>query len=76
MFGLGFIEIVMIAVVALVFIRPKDIPRLLSKLGRMYGQATRQMSEVKKLMADFEYEVGRAGEADKRRDNEDLEKPL
>jgi Sec-independent protein translocase protein TatA len=57
MFGLGFIEIGAICIVALVFIRPKDLPRLLRKLGRLYRQALDQLSAVKRVVKDIENEA-------------------
>ena len=38
MFDIGFREIVLIAVVALISVGPKDIPQLLFKFGRMMRQ--------------------------------------
>ena len=46
--GLSFGEIVVLAVVALVVIGPKDLPRLLRAAGRMIGQAKRAISDVKR----------------------------
>lgn len=59
MFGLGFIEIGAICIVALVFIRPKDLPRLLRKLGRLYRQALDQLNAVKRVVKDIENEASR-----------------
>jgi sec-independent protein translocase protein TatB len=38
MFGLGFVEILIILLVAIVFINPKDLPKLFRRLGRLVGQ--------------------------------------
>lgn len=46
--GLSFGEIVVLAVVALVVIGPKDLPRLLRSAGRLIGQAKRAISDVKR----------------------------
>ena len=46
--GLSFGEIVVLAVIALVVIGPKDLPRLLRSAGRMIGQAKRAISDVKR----------------------------
>ena len=64
MFGLGFIEIAVICVITLILVRPRDIPRLLAKLGRLYGHASRQMGEVKRLMIDLEHDIRSAGDLD------------
>ena len=74
MFGLGFTEILVILVVAFIFLRPKDIPRLFSKLGKIYGQFNRQLSAAKKIMAEIEDELRRAGELESRRDGDDTRK--
>ncbi|MEO7092483.1 MAG: Sec-independent protein translocase protein TatB [Polyangiales bacterium] len=46
--GLSFGEIVVLAVIALVVIGPKDLPRLLRSAGKMIGQAKRAISDVKR----------------------------
>ena len=38
MFGLGFIEILVIFLAVIVFVNPKDLPAFFRKLGRVYGQ--------------------------------------
>ncbi len=46
--GLSFGEIVVLAIVAMVVIGPKDLPRLLRMAGRLIGQAKRALADVKK----------------------------
>src|SRR5439155_13243544 len=46
--GLSFGEIVVLAVIALVVIGPKDLPKLLRAAGRLVGQARRAISDVKR----------------------------
>ena len=41
----GFFEIVMIAVIALIVVGPKDLPRLMRLAGRVAAQARRMASE-------------------------------
>lgn len=43
--GIGFFEIVVVAVVALVVVGPKDLPRLMRLAGKAVGQARRMASE-------------------------------
>ncbi len=38
MFGLGFIEILVIFLAVIVFVNPKDLPAFFRKIGRVYGQ--------------------------------------
>ena len=46
--GLSFGEIVVLAVIALVVIGPKDLPKLLRMAGRLIGQAKRAVADVKR----------------------------
>jgi sec-independent protein translocase protein TatB len=38
MFGLGFWEIAIIALVTLIFVKPEDLPKILRKIGYYYGR--------------------------------------
>ena len=40
MFGLGVWEIALICIVVLVFVRPEELPRVMRKLGTLYGRVT------------------------------------
>lgn len=51
MFDVGYSELLMIAIVALVVIGPKDLPRVMRRVGRMAGKA-RAMS--RHLRAGFD----------------------
>ena len=46
MFGIGFGEVLIILLVAIVFIRPEDLPKFLARAGRFYGQIKRMYNEV------------------------------
>ena len=46
MFGIGFGEILVILLIAIVFIRPEDLPKFLRSAGRLYGQIKRMYNEV------------------------------
>ena len=48
MFGIGFGEILIIALITIVFIRPEDLPKFLASAGRLYGQIKRMYSEAVK----------------------------
>lgn len=41
MFGIGFMEIIIIAIAAIVIIKPNDWPALIRKMGRLYGKFQR-----------------------------------
>ena len=38
MFGLGFVEILIIFLVVIIFINPKDLPKVFRRLGRLVQQ--------------------------------------
>ncbi len=57
MFGLGFWEIVVIFVVLIIFIDPKEIPIMLRKLGRLYGEVLDFNKDVNKMLKDIETDV-------------------
>jgi sec-independent protein translocase protein TatB len=54
MFDVGFSEIVVIAVVALIVIGPEKLPKVARTLGHMFGRLQRYVNEVK---ADINREV-------------------
>jgi sec-independent protein translocase protein TatB len=53
MFGIGASEIVVIALVVLIFIRPDDLPLFFRSLGRLYAQAKKAYNEVAAIKDDF-----------------------
>lgn len=57
MFGFGFSEIVTIIIVVIVFLNPKDLPRIVRTIGRIYGKIIRQINGLKKTYGQFEEEV-------------------
>ena len=69
MFGLGIWEIFMILLIAIVFINPKDLPKIARTLGRWYGKIRKFNDmlqtdmediieeEIKKPLEDMEKEI-------------------
>lgn len=47
MFGLGFIELTVIAVAALVFVGPQKLPGMMKQFGRFFVQARRMSQDVR-----------------------------
>ena len=41
MFGLGFLEIIVIIIIMILVNKPEDLPQLLRKFGKVYGQLQR-----------------------------------
>ncbi len=59
MFDIGFWEIIVITVVALVVVGPDEFPSLVRSIGTGLGKARRFLSSVK---SDLDYEIDRANE--------------
>ena len=73
MFGLGFWEILMIALVVIVFVPPKDMPKVFSKIGKVYGEMRSFNRSVRNTMRTLELDADRESRAARRkqRDNAD-----
>jgi sec-independent protein translocase protein TatB len=72
-FGLGFVEILVILLVAIVFINPKDLPKLFRRLGRLVGQ----LRDIRDSSVRYIRRIEREIEEEDRRDKtseEDSEK--
>ncbi len=52
MFGIGFFELVIIAVVALIFVGPKRLPDVMKQAGRFFVQVRRTTNDVKSTFDD------------------------
>ena len=52
MFDIGWSEILVIAVVAIIVVGPKDLPRMLRTFGRMMGQVRRTANEFRRQFDD------------------------
>ncbi len=53
MFGIGISEIIIIAVVILIFVKPEDIPVFFRKTGRLFGELKRTYDKMNKAKDDF-----------------------
>lgn len=47
MFGIGPMELIIIAVIAIVFVGPQRLPEVMTKLGRLFVQVRRQTQDVR-----------------------------
>lgn len=54
MFGLGISEIITLIIVFLVVVNPKDLPKIVRKIGNIYGKFTREINQIKKSYRQFE----------------------
>lgn len=59
MFDIGFLEILLIAVVALLVVGPSEFPALVRNIGRGLGKARNFLSSVK---SDLDFEIDKANE--------------
>lgn len=57
MFGLGFWEIMIVLVAIVVFIRPKDLPGFVRKVGHLYGQVRKFGTMINDQMEDLDQEI-------------------
>ena len=55
MFGLGVWEIALICIVVLVFVRPEELPRVMRKLGTLYGRVT---GSSRRIMRQLQFPPG------------------
>ena len=57
MFGLGFFEILIIFLVAIIFINPKDLPKVFRRLGRLVQQLRDLRDSSARYMRKIEREI-------------------
>jgi len=57
-FGLGFVEILIIFLVAIIFINPKDLPKVFRRLGRLVRQLRDIRDSSVRYMKRIEREIG------------------
>jgi len=53
MFGIGFSEVALIALLLIIVIKPDDLPAFFRKLGRLYAQAKNAYKEVTAVKDEF-----------------------
>tara|TARA_S200000501_G_C20385013_1_gene552292 strand:- start:302 stop:544 length:243 start_codon:yes stop_codon:yes gene_type:complete len=73
---IGWFEILIIVVVAILVIGPKDFPKVLSKVGSWIGSTKRYFSDIQNKMTKLEDEVTPDDPEVKysKKNNEDVEK--
>ncbi len=68
MFDIGWAELLIVGVVALIVVGPKDLPRMFAALGRFTGKARGMAREFQRAMDDAAKETGVAETAKDLRD--------
>lgn len=58
MFGMGWTELLVVGIVALIVVGPKDLPVLFRNMGRFMGKAKGMAREFSRAMNDAAYEAG------------------
>ncbi len=53
MFDIGWSELLLVAILAIVFVGPKDLPRLMRTIGVYVGKARRMMAEFQQAFEDL-----------------------
>ncbi len=67
MFGIGFMELIVLAVVVLVFVGPHRLPDLMRQLGRLYVRLRRMSTEAKTTIDNVIHEAEQELSAEKKR---------
>ncbi len=70
MFGIGFTELIVIVVIALIFIGPDKLPGLATALGRAYAEFKKAGDEIKREIKDASRQPSDGAEANKTPDTE------
>ena len=66
MFGLGFFEILIILLVVIIFINPKDLPKVFRRLGRL----VRQLRDIRDSSVQYMRKIEREIEEEERSSEE------
>lgn len=77
MFGIGFTEILVILVVALIVIGPEKLPEIAKVLGKAYNEFKSATDEIRSSVQEIKSETERAGKSvsGKPKDRSKEEKP-
>lgn len=65
MFGIGPMELIVIAVIAIVFIGPQKLPEVMQKVGRLFVQLRRQTEDIRSSFQDVVRDAERELELEK-----------
>lgn len=58
MFGFSFAELIMVLIVALIFIKPQDLPEIAHFVGKVFYRGKRLLKDLKQSLKDMEAELG------------------
>jgi Sec-independent protein translocase protein TatA len=69
-FKIGFGEILLLFLLAVVFIKPEQLPGLFRKAGRLFARLRQLKREMDETVSRFEEEVRRSEDSSRRREEE------
>jgi len=75
MFGLGFFEILIIFLVVMIFVNPKDLPKVFRRLGRLVRQLRDIRDSSVQYMRRIEREIEEEDLSSKKEAESDPEQP-
>ena len=58
MFGFSFAELIIVLIVALIFIKPQDLPEIAHFVGKIFYRGKRLIKDLKQSLKDMEKELG------------------
>lgn len=58
MFGFSFAELILVILVALIFIKPKDLPEIAHFIGKIFYRGKSLFADVKQYLKDAEKDLG------------------
>ncbi len=58
MFGFSLAELLVVCIIALIFIRPKDLPEIAHFVGKVFYRAKKFFAELKQQFKEVENELG------------------
>jgi Sec-independent protein translocase protein TatA len=75
LFGLGFVEILIIFLVVIIFINPKDLPKFFRRLGRLVQQLRDIRDSSVRYMRRIEREIEEEDRVSQEEANREMEPP-
>ena len=58
MFGFSLAELIIVLIIIIIFVNPKDLPEIAHFLGRAYYRIRKFFNEIKKQFSEVEKEIG------------------
>lgn len=58
MFGFSFAELIIVLIVALIFIKPQDLPEIAHFVGKIFYRGKRLIKDLKQSLKEMEKELG------------------